>query len=143
MWKDWPTYGALYEVSLSGFEQESIFLFSLFIFLIYVWVLGGLIRLLLNLSPKINFQYINFRYSNRVKAEAERMNQLELDELEVVPSLSLSHMLTHKDTGRHTLSLYSFLCCWSVYIMSKLQMDEEEKYNRKLEAGLYTLQVKD
>ncbi|KAA8547646.1 hypothetical protein F0562_004075 [Nyssa sinensis] len=42
------------------------------------------------------------RYSNRVKAETERMNQLELDDLE---------------------------------------MDEEEKYNRKLESGLYTLQL--
>ncbi|CAL8130283.1 unnamed protein product [Prunus armeniaca] len=42
------------------------------------------------------------RYSDRVKAETERMDQLELDDLE---------------------------------------MDEEEKYNRKLESGLYTLQV--
>ncbi|CAA2999619.1 beta-catenin 1 [Olea europaea subsp. europaea] len=42
------------------------------------------------------------RYSNRVKAETERLNQLELDDLE---------------------------------------MDEEEKYNRKLDSGLYTLQV--
>lgn len=42
------------------------------------------------------------RYSNRVKAETERMNQLELDDLE---------------------------------------MDEDEKYNRKLESGLYTLQL--
>ncbi|XP_052197112.1 uncharacterized protein LOC127804306 isoform X3 [Diospyros lotus] len=41
------------------------------------------------------------RYSNRVKAETERMNQLELEDLE---------------------------------------MDEDEKYNRKLESGLYTLQ---
>ncbi|KAL6959709.1 hypothetical protein U1Q18_039862 [Sarracenia purpurea var. burkii] len=42
------------------------------------------------------------RYSNRVKSETERMNQLELDDLE---------------------------------------MDEEEKYNRRLESGLYTLQL--
>ncbi|PQM40346.1 beta-catenin-like protein 1 [Prunus yedoensis var. nudiflora] len=42
------------------------------------------------------------RYSDRVKAETERMDQLELDDLE---------------------------------------MDEEEKYNRKLESGLYTLQL--
>ncbi|XP_022863084.1 beta-catenin-like protein 1 [Olea europaea var. sylvestris] len=42
------------------------------------------------------------RYSNRVKAETERLNQLELDDLE---------------------------------------MDEEEKYNRKLDSGLYTLQL--
>ncbi|KAF7137372.1 hypothetical protein RHSIM_Rhsim07G0211400 [Rhododendron simsii] len=42
------------------------------------------------------------RYSNRVKAETERMDQLELDELE---------------------------------------LDEEEKYNRRLESGLYTLQL--
>ncbi|PHU26723.1 hypothetical protein BC332_05055 [Capsicum chinense] len=42
------------------------------------------------------------RYSNRVKLEAERFDQLELDDLE---------------------------------------MDEDEKYNRKLEAGLYTLQL--
>ncbi|BBG98600.1 ARM repeat superfamily protein [Prunus dulcis] len=41
-------------------------------------------------------------YSDRVKAETERMDQLELDDLE---------------------------------------MDEEEKYNRKLESGLYTLQL--
>ncbi|TXG69906.1 hypothetical protein EZV62_004841 [Acer yangbiense] len=42
------------------------------------------------------------RYSDRVTTEAERMNNLELDDLE---------------------------------------MDEEEKYNRKLESGLYTLQL--
>lgn len=42
------------------------------------------------------------RYSDRVKAETERLNKLELDDLE---------------------------------------MDEEEQYNRKLEAGLYTLQL--
>ncbi|CAN4083705.1 unnamed protein product [Withania somnifera] len=42
------------------------------------------------------------RYSNRVKLEADRFDQLELDDLE---------------------------------------MDEDEKYNRKLEAGLYTLQL--
>ncbi|KAJ9685068.1 hypothetical protein PVL29_017196 [Vitis rotundifolia] len=42
------------------------------------------------------------RYSDRVKAETERMNQIKLDDLE---------------------------------------MDEDERYNRRLEAGLYTLQV--
>ncbi|KAK9117965.1 hypothetical protein Scep_016058 [Stephania cephalantha] len=42
------------------------------------------------------------RYSDRVKAESERLDQLELDDLE---------------------------------------MDEEEHYNRKLESGLYTLQL--
>lgn len=42
------------------------------------------------------------RYSDRVKLESERFDQLELDDLE---------------------------------------MDEDEKYNRKLEAGLYTLQL--
>uniref|UniRef100_A0A2N9FGD6 Beta-catenin-like protein 1 N-terminal domain-containing protein n=1 Tax=Fagus sylvatica TaxID=28930 RepID=A0A2N9FGD6_FAGSY len=42
------------------------------------------------------------RYSDRVKSETERLNRLELDDLE---------------------------------------MDEEEKYNRKLESGLYTLQL--
>ncbi|KAK4430494.1 Beta-catenin-like protein 1 [Sesamum alatum] len=42
------------------------------------------------------------RYSDRVKAETERFNQLELDDLEI---------------------------------------DEEEKYNRKLDSGLYTLQL--
>ncbi|KAL0423625.1 UNVERIFIED_CONTAM: Beta-catenin-like protein 1 [Sesamum radiatum] len=42
------------------------------------------------------------RYSDRVKAETERLNQLELDDLEI---------------------------------------DEEEKYNRKLDSGLYTLQA--
>ncbi|KAH0462106.1 hypothetical protein IEQ34_009681 [Dendrobium chrysotoxum] len=42
------------------------------------------------------------RYSDRVKNETERLNKLELDDLE---------------------------------------MDEEEQYNRKLEAGLYTLQL--
>ncbi|EOY03115.1 ARM repeat superfamily protein isoform 1 [Theobroma cacao] len=42
------------------------------------------------------------RYSDRVKAETQRLEQLELDDLE---------------------------------------MDEEEKYNRKLESGLYTLQL--
>lgn len=42
------------------------------------------------------------RYSDRVKAETERMDELKLDDLE---------------------------------------MDEEEKYNRKLESGLYTLQL--
>ncbi|CAK9169814.1 unnamed protein product [Ilex paraguariensis] len=42
------------------------------------------------------------RYSDRVKSETERMNELELDDLE---------------------------------------MDEEEKYNRKLESGLFTLQL--
>ncbi|KAI3462246.1 hypothetical protein Pfo_018909 [Paulownia fortunei] len=42
------------------------------------------------------------RYSNRVKAETERLNQLELDDLEI---------------------------------------DEEEKYSRKLDSGLYTLQA--
>ncbi|THF97165.1 hypothetical protein TEA_003295 [Camellia sinensis var. sinensis] len=42
------------------------------------------------------------RYSNRVKSETERLNELELDDLE---------------------------------------MDEDEKYNRRLESGLYTLQV--
>ncbi|XWS75310.1 hypothetical protein CRYUN_Cryun01aG0075600 [Craigia yunnanensis] len=42
------------------------------------------------------------RYSDRVKAETQRLDQLELDDLE---------------------------------------MDEEEKYNRKLESGLYTLQL--
>ncbi|RDX70409.1 Beta-catenin-like protein 1, partial [Mucuna pruriens] len=42
------------------------------------------------------------RYSDRVKAETERLNQVELDDLE---------------------------------------MDEDEKYNRKLESGLYTLQL--
>ncbi|KAM7519894.1 hypothetical protein LguiB_018856 [Lonicera macranthoides] len=42
------------------------------------------------------------RYANRVKTETERLNQLELDDLE---------------------------------------MDEDEKYNRKLESGLYTLQL--
>ncbi|XP_034682797.1 beta-catenin-like protein 1 isoform X2 [Vitis riparia] len=41
------------------------------------------------------------RYSDRVKAETKRMNQLKLDDLE---------------------------------------MDEDERYNRRLEAGLYTLQ---
>ncbi|GLT57698.1 hypothetical protein SLA2020_306520 [Shorea laevis] len=42
------------------------------------------------------------RYSDRVKAESQRMDQLELDDFE---------------------------------------MDEEERYNRKLESGLYTLQL--
>ncbi|XP_010940280.1 uncharacterized protein [Elaeis guineensis] len=42
------------------------------------------------------------RYSNRVKAESERLSRLELDDLE---------------------------------------LDEEEHYNRKLEAGLFTLQL--
>lgn len=42
------------------------------------------------------------RYSDRVKAETARLNELELDDLE---------------------------------------MDEEEKYNRKLDSGLYTLQL--
>ncbi|KAJ9685069.1 hypothetical protein PVL29_017196 [Vitis rotundifolia] len=42
------------------------------------------------------------RYSDRVKAETERMNQIKLDDLE---------------------------------------MDEDERYNRRLEAGLYTLQL--
>ncbi|GKV20337.1 hypothetical protein SLEP1_g30477 [Rubroshorea leprosula] len=42
------------------------------------------------------------RYSDRVKSETRRMDQLELDDLE---------------------------------------MDEEERYNRKLESGLYTLQL--
>ncbi|XP_059623301.1 uncharacterized protein LOC132266444 [Cornus florida] len=42
------------------------------------------------------------RYSNRVKSETERLDQLELDDLE---------------------------------------MDEDEKYNRKLESGLYPLQL--
>lgn len=42
------------------------------------------------------------RYADRVKAESERLDRLELDDLE---------------------------------------MDEEEQYNRKLEAGLYTLQL--
>ncbi|XP_059592305.1 uncharacterized protein LOC100241064 isoform X2 [Vitis vinifera] len=42
------------------------------------------------------------RYSDRVKAETERMNQLKLDDLE---------------------------------------MDEDERYNRRLEVGLYTLQL--
>ncbi|KAD2275729.1 hypothetical protein E3N88_29828 [Mikania micrantha] len=42
------------------------------------------------------------RYSNRVKEESERLNDIELDDLE---------------------------------------MDEEEKYNRKLESGLYSLQL--
>ncbi|OIV95690.1 hypothetical protein TanjilG_01484 [Lupinus angustifolius] len=42
------------------------------------------------------------RYSDRVKAESERLNDIELDDLE---------------------------------------MDEDEKYNRKLESGLYTLQL--
>ncbi|TKY47335.1 Beta-catenin protein 1 [Spatholobus suberectus] len=42
------------------------------------------------------------RYSDRVKAETERLNQVELDDLE---------------------------------------MDEDERYNRKLESGLYTLQL--
>ncbi|KAK4409464.1 Beta-catenin-like protein 1 [Sesamum angolense] len=42
------------------------------------------------------------RYSDRVKAETERLNQLELDDLEI---------------------------------------DDEEKYNRKLDSGLYTLQL--
>ncbi|GKV00263.1 hypothetical protein SLEP1_g12982 [Rubroshorea leprosula] len=42
------------------------------------------------------------RYSDRVKAESRRMDQLELDDFE---------------------------------------MDEEERYNRKLESGLYTLQL--
>ncbi|XP_058098095.1 uncharacterized protein LOC131243049 isoform X2 [Magnolia sinica] len=42
------------------------------------------------------------RYSDRVRAETERLNQLELDDLE---------------------------------------MEEEERYNRKLESGLYTLQL--
>eukprot|EP00261_Vitis_vinifera_P038893 XP_019080136.1 PREDICTED: beta-catenin-like protein 1 isoform X2 [Vitis vinifera] len=44
------------------------------------------------------------RYSDRVKAETKRMNQLKLDDLE---------------------------------------MDEDERYNRRLEAGLYTLQVRE
>ncbi|XP_057971287.1 uncharacterized protein LOC131160021 isoform X1 [Malania oleifera] len=42
------------------------------------------------------------RYSDRIEAETERLNKLELDDFE---------------------------------------MDEEEKYNRKLESGLYTLQL--
>ncbi|WCJ25104.1 Beta-catenin-like protein 1 [Euphorbia peplus] len=42
------------------------------------------------------------RYSDRVKAETERMDQIELDDLE---------------------------------------MDEDERYNRRLESGLYTLQL--
>lgn len=42
------------------------------------------------------------RYSDRVKAETERLDQIEFDDLE---------------------------------------MDEDEKYNRKLESGLYTLQA--
>ncbi|KAF1891113.1 hypothetical protein Lal_00001252 [Lupinus albus] len=42
------------------------------------------------------------RYSDRVKAETERLSEIELDDLE---------------------------------------MDEDEKYNRKLESGLYTLQL--
>ncbi|KAE8712902.1 ARM repeat superfamily protein isoform 2 [Hibiscus syriacus] len=66
-----------------------------------------------HLSMSNNIQYLilchllphfldSYKYFNRVKAEAQRLEQLELNDLE---------------------------------------RDEEEKYNRKLESGLYTLQL--
>lgn len=41
------------------------------------------------------------------------------------------------------LHLLSFILVDWFEALPKLQMDEEEKYNRKLDSGLYTLQVKD
>lgn len=86
---------------------------------------------LLNLWYIFNFSfYLYFRYSDRVKAETERMDQLELDDLEV------SSFLGSKESADP----------WNYITLTEggfytLQMDEEEKYNRKLESGLYTLQV--
>lgn len=73
------------------------------------------------------YSCIFYRYSDRVKVETERLNHLELDDLEV-PS----------DTYLISCILEVSLCA---KMHLKLQMDEEEKYNRKLESGLYTLQV--
>lgn len=69
------------------------------------------------------------RYSDRVKAETERLDNLDLDDLEVLFSilLSSSPILTIMNCLKKTLRFS--------------QMDEDERYNRKLESGLYTLQV--
>lgn len=59
--------------------------------------------------------------------EMERLNQIELDDLEV------------------PCDIYLISCIWEISLCAKmhlkLQMDEDEKYNRKLEYGLYTVQV--
>lgn len=56
------------------------------------------------------------------------MDELELDDLEVIiPSPCMFSI---------------FLCYLIIYLAWVfVQMDEEERYNRRLEAGLYTLQV--
>lgn len=72
-----------------------------------------------------------FRYSDRVKAETERMEKLQLDDFEVVCIVTwfLLALLKLKFYPKYNIPSYG------------LQMDEDEKYNRKLESGLYTLQV--
>lgn len=61
------------------------------------------------------------------------MNQLELDDLEVL------YLLEHFCVVSHHCFHFEITCANISYI---LQMDEEERYNRKLESGLYTLQVR-
>ncbi|KAM5558328.1 hypothetical protein ABKV19_020169 [Rosa sericea] len=71
------------------------------------------------------------RYSNRVKAETDRIDQLDLDDLEVTLFFSLQYSY-----GSFTLFYFHLqVFCYT------FQMDEEEIYIRKLEAGLYTLQL--
>lgn len=78
-----------------------------------------------------------YRYSDRVKEETERLNQLELDDLEASylcsSLLSLLPLLQKKVWDLLWVYIYLYYCL--------LQVDEDEKYNRKLESGLYTLQV--
>ena len=62
-----------------------------------------------------------------MKAETARLDQLEIDDFEV--TLLKSFLFSNR------LLLEINIRC------EILQMDEEERYNRKLDSGLYTLQV--
>lgn len=75
MWKNRPTDGTLYAVkfrNLAGFFIESLLLEFDFLILM-LWLVAS------HLWSTV----IIFRYSDRVKAESERLNGLELDDLEV------------------------------------------------------------
>lgn len=78
------------------------------------------------------FVVFHWRYSDRVKAESERLDNIEFDDLEVTLSFVVCRLVAPE---------ICFASSGSVIFHAFVQMDEEEKYNRKLESGLYTLQV--
>ena len=111
MWKDRPSDGVLHKVYLLWRKRIAL-PFRLLHFLI-AWSL------------------VLYRYSDRVKEETERLDSLDLEDLEV-PFLCLVSLISISNSSKQWIF-------WTCSYFS--QMDDDERYNRKLEAGLYTLQV--